>query len=112
VQLLVAALSGRLACNCRSPVVLRAVTVIDAPWMMDRLSAKAHLSRKARPHCLRHGGITRALEVSGGDVRGVQRLSRRAKLETLMRYDDNRRDDPGALAQRLADADDATSSPS
>ena len=70
-------------------------------------SAKAHTSRKARPHGLRHGGITRALEVSGGDVRAVQRLSRHAKLEMLMRYDDNRRDDAGSLAQRLADADDA-----
>jgi integrase/recombinase XerC len=74
--------------------------------LMDRLSAKAGLQRKARPHGLRHAGITRALDVSGGDVRAVQRLSRHAKLETLMRYDDNRRDGAGKLAQRLADDDD------
>jgi integrase/recombinase XerC len=79
--------------------------------VMDRLSAKAGLARKVSPHGLRHGGITRALNVSGGDVRAVQRLSRHAKIETLMRYDDNRRDDPGALSQKLADAD-ASASPS
>jgi len=73
--------------------------------MMDRLSAKAGLRRKVRPHGLRHGCITRILETTDGNVRIAQRIGRHAKLETLMRYDDNRRDDAGDAAQRLADVD-------
>jgi hypothetical protein len=39
--------------------------------------------------------------LAGGDVRKVQRFSRYAKLETLMLYDDARRDDAGHLAAAL-----------
>ena len=43
--------------------------------------------------------ITRALDLANGDVRKVKRFSRLAKLKTLLRYDDNRRDEAGAIAQ-------------
>jgi integrase/recombinase XerC len=71
--------------------------------MVHALSRAAGLSREARPHGLRHQGITRALDLTGGDVRKVQRFSRHAKLETLMRYDDSRRDDAGGIANLLGE---------
>jgi integrase/recombinase XerC len=54
------------------------------------------------PHGLRHAGITRALDLTGGDARRVRALSRHAKLETLMLYDDARRDLGGEIADLLA----------
>lgn len=57
---------------------------------------------RVTPHALRHSGITRALDVTGGDARRVRALSRHAKLETLMLYDDARRDEAGAVAELVA----------
>jgi integrase/recombinase XerC len=57
---------------------------------------------KVSPHGLRHAGITRALDLTGGDARRVRALSRHAKLETLMLYDDARRDAGGEVASLLA----------
>lgn len=50
-----------------------------------------------RPHGFRHTCITAALD-AGADVREVQKLSRHADLNTLLRYDDNRKDTAGKLA--------------
>jgi integrase/recombinase XerC len=55
------------------------------------------------PHRVRHSSITAALEVSGGNVRKVQRLSRHAKLDTLMIYNDNRQNLQGEISGLLAD---------
>lgn len=54
------------------------------------------------PHKLRHAGITRALDLTQGDARRVRALSRHAKLDTLMIYDDARRDHGGGVAALLA----------
>jgi integrase/recombinase XerC len=54
------------------------------------------------PHKLRHSAITAALDATGGDVRAVQKLSRHAKLDTLMVYDDSRRDRQGEVTNLLA----------
>jgi integrase/recombinase XerC len=70
--------------------------------MVRSLGEKAGI--RARPHGLRHSAITEALDLMGGDVRAVQRFSRHKKLETLLRYDDNRRDLAGDVARRLAEA--------
>jgi integrase/recombinase XerC len=67
------------------------------------LGLRAGLARGTNPHGLRHQGITRALDLAGGDVRRVKRFSRHAKLETLLRYDDNRRDEAGAIAKLLGE---------
>ena len=74
--------------------------------MVARLDGRAGLQRKALPHGLRHQGITRLLDLVGGDVRKVQRFSRHAKIETVMRYDDHRRNDAGSLSQVLGNDDD------
>ena len=58
---------------------------------------------RARPHGLRHAAITEALELTGGDVRRVQRFSRHRSLQTLLRYDDNRQDLAGGVARRLVE---------
>jgi integrase/recombinase XerC len=67
------------------------------------LSRRAGVARGTNPHGLRHQGITRALDLAGGDVRTVRRFSRHAKLETLLRYEDNRRDEAGAIAHLLGE---------
>ncbi len=67
------------------------------------LGLRAGLARGTNPHGLRHQGITRALDLANGDVRKVKRFSRHAKLETLLRYDDNRRDEAGAIAKLLGE---------
>lgn len=63
---------------------------------------KAVLGCPLHPHALRHTAITAALDATGGDVRTVQRLSRHARLETLLRYDDNRSDLQGAVTTLLS----------
>lgn len=55
------------------------------------------------PHKLRHTAITIALDVTEGNVRAVRDLSRHARLETLQRYDDNRRDFQGSVSDRLSE---------
>jgi integrase/recombinase XerC len=57
---------------------------------------------RARPHGLRHAAITHALDITGGDVRKVQRFSRHRDLATLVIYDDNRTDMGGEVARRVA----------
>jgi integrase/recombinase XerC len=67
------------------------------------LGRHAGVARGTHPHGLRHQGITRALDLAGGDVRRVRRCSRHAKIETLLRYDDSRRDEAGAIAHLLGE---------
>jgi integrase/recombinase XerC len=55
-----------------------------------------------RPHGLRHAAITHALDVTGGDVRRVQKFSRHRDLRTLTVYDDNRQDIAGQVAALVA----------
>jgi integrase/recombinase XerC len=56
----------------------------------DRCQA-AGISKTMSPHRIRHSAITAALEATGGDVRRVQKLSRHSSLNTLLIYDDNRK---------------------
>jgi len=65
------------------------------------LGRKAGLGRAVRPHGLRHQGITRALELTGGNIRMVQRFSRHRDANTLQIYDDNREDLAGRVAELL-----------
>lgn len=54
-------------------------------------------------HGLRHSAITEALEKNKGDVRKVAKFSRHKNIQTLLKYDDNRRDFGGEVASDLAD---------
>src|SRR5262249_44719583 len=71
--------------------------------IVRRLGIQAGLGQ-VRPHGLRHAAITAALDLTGGDVRAVQRFSRHRDLRTLQRYDDSRRDLGGEVAKKLAEA--------
>jgi integrase/recombinase XerC len=54
------------------------------------------------PHALRHASITEALDLTGGDVRAVQKFSRHRDVRVLQRYDDCRRDLAGEVARKVA----------
>jgi integrase/recombinase XerC len=68
--------------------------------LLARLGDKT--GQRVRPHGLRHAGITRALDVSGGDVRRVQKFSRHASPTTVLIYDDARTDFAGELTKLVA----------
>src|SRR5262249_10544191 len=55
--------------------------------MVRKAARDAGIARPVRAHSLRHQGITRALDLTDGDVRSVKRFSRHAKYETLAAYD-------------------------
>lgn len=61
----------------------------------------AGISKVMSPHRIRHSSITAALEATGGDVRRVQKLSRHSSLNTLMIYDDNRKNHQGEVTDIL-----------
>jgi integrase/recombinase XerC len=52
----------------------------------------------ATVHGLRHSAITTALDLTDGNVRDVRRFSRHADLNTVARYDDERKDTGGMIA--------------
>jgi integrase/recombinase XerC len=94
------------------PLFVRLDRAADRPTRLDAgnvarvakdLGRRAGVARGTNPHGLRHQGITRALDLAEGDVRKVKKFSRHAKLETLLRYDDNRRDEAGAIAKLLGE---------
>lgn len=68
------------------------------------LAAACEAAGQARvaPHALRHAAITHALDATNGDVRKVRAFSRHSKIETLVTYDDNRRDGQGEIAGLVA----------
>jgi integrase len=68
---------------------------------VGELASKAGLSRVS-PHGLRHAAITEALDLTGGDVRAVQRFSRHRDVRVLNIYDDCREDLAGQVARLVA----------
>ncbi len=69
--------------------------------IVKRLGVAAGLGM-VRPHGLRHAAITEALDLTGGNVRAVQKFSRHRDLRTLTIYDDNRADLAGEVARLVA----------
>lgn len=57
---------------------------------------------KTWPHGLRHASITAALDRNNGDIRAAQQHARHAKPETTIKYDDNRKDLAGKIANDLS----------
>ncbi len=58
--------------------------------LVRKFSAAAGIDKIVSPHRIRHSAITTYLDVSDGNLRAAQGLSRHANLNTLSRYDDNR----------------------
>ena len=79
----------------------RRLTGMGLYLVVRQLGERAGL--RVRPHGLRHVAITRALDLTGGDIRSVQKFSRHKDVRLLQRYDDNRQDLGGAVARRLAE---------
>jgi integrase/recombinase XerC len=73
--------------------------------LTGRAVHKICTSHGFRPHGLRHLAITEALDLTAGDVRGVQRFSRHRDLKTVLIYDDNRQDFAGRIAEKVARGD-------
>ncbi len=69
--------------------------------LVKKYANLAGIEKTLSPHRLRHSAITAALEATNGDVRSVQKLSRHSSLNTLMIYDDNRRNEQGRVTKIL-----------
>ena len=69
--------------------------------LVKKYAILAGIVKPLSPHRLRHSAITSALEATNGDVRSVQKLSRHSNLNTLMIYDDNRRNEQGRVTKLL-----------
>ena len=70
--------------------------------LVRRYCKQAGITKRMSPHRVRHSSITAALDVSNGNVRKVQKLSRHRQIDTLMIYDDNRAKDQVELSEMLS----------
>jgi integrase/recombinase XerC len=74
-------------------------------WDVWDLTRKTGLGAgiKLWPHALRHAAITAALDASDGNVREVQKFSRHKDINTVLVYDDERRDVGGEMTRKLSE---------
>lgn len=78
-------------------------------YIVAKCGKRAGLGR-VRPHGLRHTAISHGLDLTKGDVRRVQKFSRHRNVQTVLIYDDARRDDAGEIASMVAADPNATDS--
>ena len=71
--------------------------------LVQKYALLAGIDKVMSPHRIRHSSITEALNLTNGDVRKVQKLSRHSNLNTLMIYDDNRQNLQGEVTRLLDD---------
>ncbi|MEM7758058.1 MAG: tyrosine-type recombinase/integrase [Cyanobacteria bacterium P01_A01_bin.40] len=71
--------------------------------LVQKYARIAGIDKMMSPHRIRHSSITEALNLTNGDVRKVQKLSRHSNLNTLMIYDDNRQNLQGEVTGMLDD---------
>ena len=72
-------------------------------YLVERLAKGADVEKRMSPHRVRHSSITAYLDLSDGNVRDARLLSGHAKLETLVIYDDRRKNVQGKVSSKLAD---------
>lgn len=72
-------------------------------YLVDRLAKESEVTKRMSPHRVRHSSITAYLDLSDGNVRDARLLSGHAKLETLVIYDDRRKNVQGMVSSKLAD---------
>ncbi|AFY71498.1 integrase family protein [Thalassoporum mexicanum PCC 7367] len=70
--------------------------------LVDHVAKEVGIPKQMSPHRIRHSAITAALDATNGNVRKVQKLSRHKKIDTLMKYDDNRLDVQGEITDLLS----------
>jgi integrase/recombinase XerC len=71
-------------------------------YLVERLAKNADVEKQMSPHRVRHSSITTYLDLSDGNVRDARLLSDRAKLKTLVIYDDRRKNVQGKVSSKLA----------
>ncbi|MFW6264136.1 MAG: tyrosine-type recombinase/integrase [Cyanobacteriota bacterium] len=71
--------------------------------VVRQLAKSAGIRKPISPHRIRHSAITAALDATNGDTRRVQKFSRHVDLNTLTKYDDNRRQHQKEVTTILAD---------
>jgi len=71
--------------------------------IVDSIAKAAGISKQMSPHRIRHSAITAALDATDGNVRKVQKLSRHKKIDTLILYDDNRKNMQGEVTDLLSE---------
>ena len=71
--------------------------------LVQKYAKLAGIDKVMSPHRVRHSSITEALNLTNGDVRKVQKLSRHKNINTLMIYDDNRQNLQGEVTELLDD---------
>jgi integrase/recombinase XerC len=71
--------------------------------VVRQLAEGARVKGRVRPHGLRHQGITRILELTGGNIDAAQCFARHSDPKTTMKYNDNRADVAGEMARLLGD---------
>jgi integrase/recombinase XerC len=91
-----------LSCTRDGNGQLSGITGVGLAFMVKHYARKAGIQNFS-PHKWRHTSITAYLRATDGDVRGAQKLSRHAKLETLMIYDDAREDIQGRATRLLSE---------
>jgi integrase/recombinase XerC len=69
--------------------------------LVNKYCRQAGITKQMSPHRIRHSAITAALDLSGGNVREVQQLSRHKNLRTLQIYDDKRHQYQKSISQSL-----------
>lgn len=68
-----------------------------------KIAQDAGIDRIFSPHRMRHTSVTTYLDISGGDVRSAQALSRHKDGNTLAIYDDHRKNLQGGVSQKLSE---------
>ncbi len=71
--------------------------------VVQKYAVAAGIDKVVSPHRIRHSAITEVLNLTNGDVRKAQKFSRHSNLNTLMIYDDNRRNLQGEVTSLLDD---------
>lgn len=66
------------------------LTAESIALLVKKTAKAAGIAKNMSPHRIRHSSITAALEATNGNVVIVQKLSRHAKIETLLIYNDQR----------------------
>ena len=70
--------------------------------LIDTIARQAGIDKQFSPHRIRHSAITAALEALNGDVTKVQQLSRHKSIQTVMIYNDRRKNEQGEVTNVLS----------
>ena len=70
--------------------------------LIDNIARQTGIDKQFSPHRIRHSAITAALEALNGDVTKVQQLSRHKSIQTVMIYNDRRKNEQGEVTNVLS----------